>query len=178
MEDNLKEDVIDIFNTDVIIEEDINSRIDILEAKLNNFLIDPDKNDPSEITTQISTIEYLLKFYDISNVPRFNDLKIKFYTSDYSIYNYITEDQRLTKINQDIENIVNLNTHIQERVLDQNKIIDDIGLFMLQSDNAVVQSNEEILNYHAYLQRKNRFYRIVIILSTMFLILLIYKIIK
>jgi hypothetical protein len=37
MEDNLKEDVIDIFNTDVIIEEDINSRIDILEAKLNNF---------------------------------------------------------------------------------------------------------------------------------------------
>jgi hypothetical protein len=32
MEDNLKEDVIDIFNTDVIIEEDINSRIDLLEA--------------------------------------------------------------------------------------------------------------------------------------------------
>lgn len=163
-------------------EIDLNSRINALEEKLVELsnLKDPNQRLFCEIYSQISIIDSLIHFYSIEETEKFKNLKMAYYkhSNDYYIYNTITKHERIEKISQEIDHIHNMNSYLNDFVQIQNQSIDNLGLFMNDADQSLIQSNAQLAKYQSYLDKKYRLYRAILLILLIIILLIFVKVYK
>lgn len=161
-------------------ESDLDIRIESLEQKINLLRNskEPDASLFSEICSQISIIETLLKYYNIKSNSRFNSLKAQHYKylNDFTVYRPTSQRDKIERVNQEVDKVLMINEHIQEFVLNQGELINDISAYMDASEYSVTQTNNELKKFQEDLKKRRKFYRIVLLTCIIALTIIFLKI--
>lgn len=154
-----------------------------LEKKLKNLEFKIYQNEPSEISpegllTQARILESLATFYEstemlsrIGKVKKHLESKI-----GYSIYKTADPENKIERINEKVNKLLDTNLFMNECVLTQGELVNtlDVQFGSVLEDSS--RTNEELARYRKYLQRKNKTIRTIAALFIVLFILLFIKI--
>lgn len=160
--------------------DEMERKLSYLESKLNDVAYQQQQNEYEDVSTQLSILEELSRFYNsTSSLERVNRLRLKLQEKPcYSMYNPKARTTRIDRFSEKIDNIVNTNKFLNQQVMGQAETVDKIGLGVGTTEENMFLAYAEIEKYRMYITRKNRHIRIVVILVVVMIIIMCIKLVS
>jgi len=159
--------------------DEIERKLSCLESKLEKITHHhEEQNKYEELNAQITILEALSRFYNsTSSLERIDKLKQALQAkATYSMYNPQVRSSRLDILNEKIDKILNTNRFMSQQVMGQGELIDRIESgFDISGDN-VMQAYNELEAYRMYLERRNKYLRITVVLIAVLIVIICVRI--